>query len=72
MKSVSYNGDAKEWDEEAVEKLRHESNTLGACGGAQGRQTEKKRAFGMIIRSTSSYEEVMADRFPHRDLESSR
>lgn len=41
VKSVSYNGDAKEWDEEAVEKLRHESNTLGACGGAQGRQTEK-------------------------------
>lgn len=27
LKSVSFKEDAKEWDEEAVENLRHESNT---------------------------------------------
>lgn len=34
LKSVSFKEDAKEWDEEAVENLRHESNTPRVVWGA--------------------------------------
>lgn len=33
MKPFSYNGDAREWNEESVENLRHESSTLRSVWG---------------------------------------
>ena len=65
MKPVSFNEDAEEWGEEAVENLRHESNTPRIMWG---HRRKRRQAFG-IIRSMGSSKEIMSDRFHHRDIE---
>lgn len=63
VKPVSYNEDAKQWGEEAVEKLRHESNTLRGMWGSPGEADRtENRAFVIVIRSMNSCKEVMSDR----------
>lgn len=69
MKPVSFNEDAKECSEDAVETLRHESNTPRSMWGPGGDRQTRQQAFGVIIRSMGSYKE---DRFHRRDLENSR
>lgn len=51
MKPFSYNGDAREWNEESVENLRHESSkhSKERVGGPSGDRRNRRQAFGIIV-----------------------